>query len=146
MFKNIVILTGAGISAESGIPVFRSETGLWEQERVEDVCTPEGFIRDKTKVHEFYNKMRRSIKTKEPNKAHLALTKLQNEYVKKYPGTSVCIVTQNIDDLHEKAGSKDVIHMHGELNSILCQKCGERYPYYEDSTVTSICKICKNPS
>ena len=146
MFKNIVILTGAGISAESGIPVFRSETGLWEQERVEDVCTPEGFIRDKTKVHEFYNKMRRSIKTKEPNKAHLALTKLQNEYVKKYPGTSVCIVTQNIDDLHEKAGSKDVIHMHGELNSILCQKCGERYPYYEDSTVTSICKICKNLS
>ncbi|MDY6416396.1 MAG: Sir2 family NAD-dependent protein deacetylase, partial [Succinivibrio dextrinosolvens] len=105
MYKHIVVLTGAGISAESGIPVFRSETGLWEQERVEDVATYDGYMRDKNKVHEFYNKMRRSIKTKEPNPAHLALTRLQQEYTKKYPGSTVTIVTQNIDDLHEKAKS-----------------------------------------
>ena len=112
--SNIVVLTGAGISAESGIPVFRSETGLWEQERVEDVATYDGFLRDKTKVHEFYNKMRRSLKDKAPNPAHLALTKLQQEYPKK-TGGSVTLITQNIDNLHEKAGSKNVIHMHGEL-------------------------------
>ena len=82
MYKNIVVLTGAGISAESGIPVFRSETGLWEQERVEDVATYDGFLRNKTKVHDFYNKMRQSIKSKSPNKAHLVLTKLQSEIQK----------------------------------------------------------------
>ncbi len=142
MYKNIVILTGAGISAESGIPVFRSETGLWEQEKVEDVATYDGYMRDKQKVHDFYNKMRRSIKTKEPNPAHLALTKLQTEYTKKYPGSSVLIVTQNIDDLHEKAQSKNVIHMHGELNSIWCEHCDARYEYFEDSSTKSICKKC----
>ena len=82
MFKHIVILTGAGISAESGIPVFRSETGLWEQERVEDVATYEGFLRNKTKVHDFYNKMRQSIKSKEPNPAHLALTCTRKQELK----------------------------------------------------------------
>ena len=82
MYQNIVILTGAGISAESGIPVFRSETGLWEQERVEDVATYDGFLRDKTKVHEFYNKMRRSLLDKKPNPAHLALARLEKEYSK----------------------------------------------------------------
>ena len=133
MFKKIVILTGAGISAESGIPVFRSETGLWEQERVEDVATYEGFARNARKVHDFYNKMRKSIRTKEPNPAHLALTRLQSEYAQKF-AADVTIVTQNIDDLHEKAGSKDVIHMHGELNSILCEHCLGRYEYHDDSS------------
>ena len=142
MFKNIVVLTGAGISAESGIPVFRSETGLWEQEKVEDVATYDGYMRDKTKVHEFYNKMRRSIKTKEPNPAHLALTRLQHEYTKKYPGSSVTIVTQNIDDLHEKAKSENVIHMHGELNSIWCEHCDARYRFLEDSSTETKCNLC----
>ena len=91
MYQNIVILTGAGISAESGIPVFRSETGLWEQERVEDVATYDGFLRDKTKVHEFYNKMRRSLLDKKPNPAHLALARLEKEYSKKY-GANVNLV------------------------------------------------------
>ena len=141
MFKKIVILTGAGISAESGIPVFRSETGLWEQERVEDVATYEGFARNARKVHDFYNKMRKSIRTKEPNPAHLALTRLQSEYAQKF-AADVTIVTQNIDDLHEKAGSKDVIHMHGELNSILCEHCLGRYEYHDDSSSDTECSLC----
>lgn len=143
--SNIVVLTGAGISAESGIPVFRSETGLWEQERVEDVATYDGFLRDKTKVHEFYNKMRRSLKDKAPNPAHLALTKLQQEYPKK-TGGSVTLITQNIDNLHEKAGSKNVIHMHGELMSILCEHCHERYKFDGDSSVNSECLHCYHQS
>ena len=146
MFKHIVILTGAGISAESGIPVFRSETGLWEQERVEDVATYEGFLRNKTKVHDFYNKMRQSIKSKEPNPAHLALTRLEQEYPISHKNATVTVVTQNIDDLHEKAGTKNVIHMHGELNSILCEKCASRYRYFENSSVDSVCIQCHSKS
>lgn len=145
MYKNIVVLTGAGISAESGIPVFRSETGLWEQERVEDVATYEGFLKNKTKVHDFYNKMRQSIKSKTPNQAHLALTRLQSEIQKRYGGV-VSIVTQNIDDLHEKAGSKDIIHMHGELNSILCESCQSRVEFFDNSSVDSVCPVCGKKS
>lgn len=145
MYQNIVILTGAGISAESGIPVFRSETGLWEQERVEDVATYDGFLRDKTKVHEFYNKMRRSLLDKKPNPAHLALARLEKEYSKKY-GANVNLVTQNIDDLHEKAGSEKIIHMHGRLKSILCEHCNKRYPFNEDSSIESECKFCHHKS
>lgn len=140
-FAHIAILTGAGISAESGIPVFRSETGLWEQHRVEDVATYEGFMRNKTLVHNFYNKMRRELKERVPNQGHLAITQLQNELEKK--GGSVTIITQNIDDLHEKAKSQQIIHMHGELNSILCEHCHKRFPYFEDSTVDSLCPHCK---
>lgn len=139
-FKHIVVLTGAGISAESGIPVFRSETGLWEEERVEDVCFPQALRKNPQKVHEFYNKLRRNLKDKKPNAAHLALTKLQVEGQKQ--GIKVTLVTQNVDDLHEKAGSSDIIHMHGELNSILCTSCLRRYPYFEDSSPKSVCKFC----
>ena len=145
MYQNIVILTGAGISAESGIPVFRSETGLWEQERVEDVATYDGFLRDKTKVHEFYNKMRRSLLDKKPNPAHLALARLEKEYSKKY-GANVNLVTQNIDDLNEKAGSEKIIHMHGRLKSILCEHCNKRYPFNDDSRIESECKFCHHKS
>lgn len=140
-YQNIVVLTGAGISAESGIPVFRSETGLWENYPVEDVATYDGFRRDKKLVHDFYNMMRRSVKTKQPNAAHLALTKLQQEWHKR--GGKVSIVTQNIDDLHEKAGSQDVIHMHGELFSLLCEKCGKRIRFEGDSSTDSVCPFCK---
>lgn len=145
MYQHIVILTGAGISAESGIPVFRSETGLWEQEKVEDVATYDGFLRDKTKVHEFYNRMRRSLLDKKPNPAHLALAEFEREYTKKY-GATVNLVTQNIDDLHEKAGSEKIIHMHGKLRSILCEHCGRRYPYQKDSSVESECMYCHHKS
>lgn len=141
-FTHIAILTGAGISAESGIPVFRSEDGLWEQHRVEDVATYEGFMRDKTLVHNFYNTMRRSLKERVPNAGHLAITKLQSEMEKR--GGSVTIITQNIDDLHEKAQSHNIIHMHGELNSILCEHCGSRFTFHEDSSVASVCPKCKH--
>ena len=139
-YKHILVLTGAGISAESGIPVFRAEDGLWENHRVEDVATPEGFERNPQLVHDFYNTMRRSVKEKQPNPAHLALTKLQTELEKQ--GGTVTIVTQNIDDLHEKAKSHDVIHMHGELNSILCEHCGKSYEWHEDCDGTTVCKFC----
>lgn len=139
-FAHIAVLTGAGISAESGIPVFRSEDGLWEQHRVEDVATYEGFMRNKTLVHEFYNKMRRELKERVPNAGHLALTKLQREIAAR--GGKVTIITQNIDDLHEKAGSERIIHMHGELNSILCEHCQKRFRYLEDSGIDSVCPHC----
>lgn len=139
-YQHILVLTGAGISAESGIPVFRSEDGLWENHRVEDVATPEGFERNPQLVHDFYNQMRQSVKSKQPNAAHLALTKLQAQ-MKQRQGR-VTIVTQNIDDLHEKAQSHDVIHMHGELNSILCSHCGKSYEWYEDCDGTTECKFC----
>ena len=139
-YQHILVLTGAGISAESGIPVFRSEDGLWENHRVEDVATPEGFERNPQLVHDFYNQMRQSVKSKQPNAAHLALTKLQAQ-MKQRQGR-VTIVTQNIDDLHEKAQSHKVIHMHGELNSILCTYCGKSYEWHEDCDGATECKFC----
>lgn len=139
--KSIVVLTGAGISAESGIPVFRGETGLWEGQRVEDVATYEGFMRDKEFVHEFYNSMRANIKNKNPNAAHLALKYLEdlcNEHQ-----VDFTLVTQNIDDLHEKAGSKNILHMHGLLDSALCEKCGRHFAKFGDTHTDSICPYCK---
>jgi len=140
-YTNIVILTGAGISAESGIPVFRSETGLWENHRVEDVAEYSGFVRNPKLVHDFYNGMRKSLKDRKPNPAHEAITRLQQEWPKK-SGGRVSLVTQNIDDLHEKAGTEDVIHMHGELNSILCESCHVAYPFFEDSSTDTVCEKC----
>lgn len=108
MKKKIVVLTGAGISAESGISTFRDSDGLWEHYRVEDVATPEGYQRDPEMVLNFYNNMRRSLFTKEPNEGHRQLVRLEEYF-------DVTIVTQNIDNLHERAGSHKVIHLHGEL-------------------------------
>lgn len=139
-FKNITVLTGAGISAESGIPVFRSETGLWENHRIEDVATYEGYMRNKNAVHNFYNNMRRSLKEKKANDGHFALTALQKGLEEK--GGKLTIITQNIDDLHEKAGSKNIIHMHGRLNTLLCEACGGRIDFFEDSSTETICPVC----
>lgn len=144
MFKHIVILTGAGISAESGIPVFRSETGLWENHRIEDVCVPEALIRDPLTVHEFYNTMRLSLPSKEPNPAHRAIARLQQEWPAQ--GGQVTLITQNIDDLHERAGSMQVIHMHGALKSIWCTACGRRFYWDEDSSPDSKCPHCGKPA
>jgi NAD-dependent deacetylase len=119
--RNIVILTGAGISAESGIDTFRSEGGLWEQHRVEDVATPEAFVRDPELVLRFYDMRREAIQTKAPNAAHLALARLDAEW----PG-DLLIVTQNVDDLHERAGAKRVLHMHGEHLNAWCTACDTR--------------------
>lgn len=108
MKKRFVVLTGAGISAESGIRTFRDSDGMWEEYRVEDVATPEGFFRDPELVLNFYNRMRQDLKNHHPNFAHEALAQLENKY-------DVSIITQNIDDLHERAGSSEVLHLHGEL-------------------------------
>lgn len=113
--KRIVILTGAGISAESGIATFRASDGLWENHRVEDVATPEGFARNPKLVHDFYNARRARLHDADvqPNAAHMAIAKLQRAL----PG-QVTLVTQNVDDLHERAGSRSVLHLHGELNKL----------------------------
>lgn len=126
--RNIVILTGAGISAESGIDTFRDAGGLWEQHRVEDVATPEAFARDPDLVLRFYDMRRASIQTKEPNAAHRALANLDAEWPK-MPGRELLIVTQNVDDLHERAGAKRVLHMHGEHLNAWCLACDQRSPW-----------------
>lgn len=117
-YENIVILTGAGISKESGLNTFRDNGGLWENHRVEEVATPEAFARDPALVHRFYNMRRQNLQTVEPNPAHDALAQLEAEHKGK-----VLIVTQNVDNLHERAGSKNIIHMHGELLKVRCRAC-----------------------
>ncbi|MFC7336577.1 NAD-dependent deacylase [Haloferula chungangensis] len=134
---NMVILTGAGISAESGVPVFRGDDGLWEGHRVEDVATPEGFRRDPQLVHEFYNKRREKLLTVEPNPAHHALARLARDLK-----GSLTLVTQNIDDLHERGGSPEVLHMHGELLKSRCTQCGGVMECREDMSRASICPAC----
>ncbi len=123
----IVILTGAGISAESGIDTFRGGGGLWEQHRVEDVATPEAFARDPELVLRFYDMRRAAIQTKASNAAHVALGRLEREWPKRVPGGEVTVVTQNVDDLHERGGSLNVIHMHGEHLSAWCTACDARH-------------------
>lgn len=117
--ETIVILTGAGISAESGVPTFRDAGGLWEGHRIEDVATPEAFVRKPSLVHRFYNMRRAALLGVKPNDAHHAIARLQQDY-----DGDVVLVTQNVDDLHERAESPAVIHMHGELNKARCEFCG----------------------
>ena len=119
--ENIVILTGAGISAESGIATFRGPGGLWEGHRVEDVCTPEALADDPALVHRFYDLRRAALADVQPNAAHVALARLDAAWT-----GDLLIVTQNVDDLHERAGARRLLHMHGELNSGLCAACGDR--------------------
>ena len=119
VIRNIVVLTGAGVSAESGVPTFRGPDGLWEGHRVEDVATPEAFRRDPVLVQRFYDDRRAALARVEPNAAHRALARLDAEW----PG-ELLLVTQNVDDLHERAGSQRLIHMHGELLRALCTGCG----------------------
>lgn len=137
MAARIVILTGAGVSAESGIPTFRAVDGLWEQHRIEDVATPEGFARNPALVQEFYDQRRRAARAAEPNPAHRALAELEDAL-----GDEVLIVTQNVDDLHERAGSRRVIHMHGELASALCTACGAHIPWTADLADEPPCPAC----
>ena len=120
--RNIVILTGAGISAESGLRTFRADDGLWEDHRVEDVASPEGFRRDPELVQRFYDERRKNIMAAEPNAAHVALAKLDAAW-----DGGLLIVTQNIDDLHERAGAKRVLHMHGAGLSAWCLACDTRH-------------------
>ena len=136
---NIVILTGAGISAESGLATFRGPGGLWEGHRVEDVCTPEALADNPELVHRFYDDRRAALATVELNAAHRALAQLDAQW----PG-GVQIVTQNVDDLHERPGTKRLIHMHGELLSALCASCGDRGPWEERLAPGTACGACDN--
>ncbi|ROR97958.1 NAD-dependent deacetylase [Sinobacterium caligoides] len=140
MSHAIVILTGAGISAESGLQTFRAADGLWENHRIEDVATPEGFAKDPLKVQAFYNTRRQQLLSDEvsANPAHYALAKLEREF----PG-EVLIVTQNIDDLHERAGSQNVLHMHGELLQMRCVESGQVFPVHDDITAEQRCACCQ---
>lgn len=134
---NIVILTGAGVSAESGLATFRGPDGLWEGHRVEDVCTPQALARDRALVQRFYDDRRAALATVKPNPAHVALAKLDAEW----PG-DLLIVTQNVDDLHERAGARRMLHIHGELLSALCEACGERCPCRESLGQGPSCPAC----
>jgi NAD-dependent deacetylase len=134
---NLVILTGAGISAESGLATFRGPDGLWEGHRIEDVCTPEALARDPALVLGFYDARRRALGSVEPNPAHRALARLESEW----PG-ELLLVTQNVDDLHERAGSRRLLHMHGELRSALCQACRKRSPFAGDMIDGPPCPAC----
>lgn len=135
--RNIVILTGAGVSAESGIDTFRSEGGLWEQHRVEDVATPEAFERDPELVLRFYDMRRAAIQTKAPNAAHAALARLDAEW-----SGELLIVTQNVDDLHERAGANRVLHMHGEHLLAWCTACDVRSPWRGTLIERPPCPAC----
>ncbi len=138
--KRLVILTGAGISAESGLPTFRDKDGLWEGHRVEDVACPRAFARNPRLVHQFYNQRRAALPGVQPNAAHLALARLQQQF----PGR-VTLVTQNIDNLHEQAGSSDVIHMHGELEKVRCNHCGHGMVWRDPLETTTPCPSCGKP-
>ncbi|TNH43812.1 Sir2 family NAD+-dependent deacetylase [Photorhabdus luminescens] len=139
----IVVLTGAGISAESGIRTFRSSDGLWEEHRVEDVATPEGFQKDPELVQAFYNARRHQLKQSEikPNAAHYALAALEHEL-----GDHFLLITQNIDNLHERAGSYRTVHMHGELFKIRCCQSGQLFEWTGDLTTDERCHCCQFPS
>lgn len=135
----IVILTGAGISKESGLDTFRDADGIWSRVRIEDVATPEAFARDPKGVHAFYNARRASLTDPDirPNPAHDALAALERQW----PGP-VLLVTQNIDDLHERAGSSRLIHMHGEMLKVRCQHCSVAQAWQEDLSTDTACPNC----
>lgn len=139
LFKNIVILTGAGISAESGIRTFRDQNGLWEDHRIEDVATPEAFARNPALVQRFYNMRRAQLKDPAllPNPAHLALVDLENTWEGNF-----LLVTQNVDNLHRRAGSKNLLHMHGRLDRVFCLHCDEHFEWLLDLAVDQPCPHC----
>ncbi len=137
-YQNIVILTGAGISAESGLATFRASNGLWNNHRVEDVATVEAFERNPAYVHEFYNELKKELVKAQPNPAHFAITRLQREY-----DAEISIVTQNVDTLHEKAGSKNICHIHGQINQALCLNCGHILETFGDVDTETVCPHCK---
>ena len=136
-FRSLVVLTGAGISAESGLGTFRDKDGLWTKYDLEDVATPEGFMRDPALVHGFYNARRRNLVEASPNAAHHALAELERQW----PGEFL-LVTQNVDDLHERAGSRNLLHMHGELLKIRCENCGTVSDWRDDLDQSTGCTRC----
>jgi len=136
-FERIVVLTGAGLSAESGLATFRDKDGIWSKYDITEVATPEAFAANPARVHEFYNLRRRGLRDAKPNAAHLALARLEREH-----RGEVTIITQNIDALHEAAGTRRLIHMHGELLKALCAQCEARHPWHDDLSVEIRCPSC----
>lgn len=141
--KRVVVLTGAGISAESGIRTFRDNDGLWENHRIEEVATPQGWMEDPELVWRFYQARRRQLHEVHPNPAHEALASLSNEV------DSFLLITQNVDDLHERGGSEEVIHMHGSLRTLRCevsQRSEVRMDQADMSDEFAMCRCCAEPS
>ena len=136
-YSRILILTGAGISAESGLATFRSSNGLWNNHKVEDVASVEGFQRNPDYVHDFYNNLKTEIQQAKPNAAHLAITRLQQEYP-----AHVDVVTQNVDTLHEKAKNQNIYHIHGQINQAVCLNCGHILETWGDVDTQTICPQC----
>ncbi|TEW51750.1 NAD-dependent protein deacylase [Psychromonas sp. RZ5] len=141
-YKRIVVLTGAGVSAESGIQTFRAKDGLWEKYKLEDVATLDGYKRNPELVLDFYNQRRKDfcLGDKKPNAAHYALAELEEKFDGEF-----LLVTQNIDNLHEQAGSKNIIHMHGELLKVRCAKTNQVIPWTTDITSEDLCTCCQYP-
>jgi len=137
--KKIYILSGAGISAESGIKTFRDNDGLWENYSVEEVCSTDGWERDRQKVTDFYNARRADLEDKEPNAAHFALANLKN----KYPN-NIVMLTQNVDNLLEKAGCSEVIHLHGTLTDLRCENCENEFEVGYASQEGKLCPKCQS--
>ena len=137
-YHRIFILTGAGISAESGLATFRSANGLWNNHKVEDVASIEGFERNPALVHDFYNDLKKEVQGVEPNAAHLAITKLQQNY-----DAEVNVITQNVDTLHEKAGNQNVYHIHGQINQAVCLNCGHVLETWGDVDTETVCPHCQ---
>ena len=139
--RSVVVLTGAGISAESGIRTFRAADGLWEEHAIEDVATPEGFTRNPTLVYQFYNERRRKLLTPEvsPNAAHQALARFEQRFRGNF-----LLVTQNIDNLHERAGSRNLIHMHGELLKMRCVNTNLVFDITQDFDFDTECRCCRS--
>ena len=135
--ESLVVLTGAGVSAESGLATFRGADGLWEGHRVEDVATPEAYRRDPTLVHEFYDARRAKLSTVNPNAAHEALARLDANWTGGF-----LLVTQNVDDLHERAGSERLIHMHGQNDQGWCLACDARFPWRGPMGEGAACPSC----
>ena len=138
-YQSVIVLTGAGISAESGIKTFRASDGLWENHPVEEVATPEGFARNPALVQDFYNQRRRQLSEVEPNTAHVALSEFEQSFDGEF-----LLITQNVDDLHERAASRNLIHMHGELKKARCLNCGHVLIQQDDLGINSLCPNCRS--
>lgn len=138
--RSIVILTGSGVSAESGLGTFRDKDGIWTKYPLEDLATPEGFAKNPDFVQGFYNDRRRQLKTAEANAAHHALARLQTAF--EAATRPFLLVTQNVDNLHQQAGSTDVAHMHGELSRVRCMNCGVVHEWAEDIGSATVCPAC----
>lgn len=136
--NSVVVLTGAGVSAESGLKTFRDNDGLWENHRIEDVCTPEAFARDPGRVQAFYNARRRQLLDgAAPNAAHIALGEIERAFEGRWT-----LITQNVDNLHERGGSQNVLHMHGELLKGRCTTSGQVFEWQDDITPETRCPCC----